>query len=181
MKLGLTGEDEKVGLPTLKDLQTEAAQYDDFSLLYQQPEEGQPSTDMGQQQMMLQSPQISQQMPQQTQQEYYQADDYGTEELVESIVQERMVQLDEKLGEFRDKYTTLDRKISDLHNRLVILGKGKTQRDEIIVSKLDSLQEGLGDMGAKMSSLEKTFRDALPALIESVRSLTELVQRFKRE
>ncbi|MBS3052599.1 MAG: hypothetical protein J4428_04500 [Candidatus Aenigmarchaeota archaeon] len=170
LKLGLSGEDEQTGLPTLKDLQAQSTQYDDFSLPYE-PQQTQ-AQDFNQQIMA---------QPQQFQQEYYPTENYGTEELVESIVQERMMELDEKLGEFREKYANLDRKISDLHNRLVILGKGKNEKDQMIVNKLDSLQDNLADMGAKISSLEKTFRDALPALIESVRSLTELVQRFKKE
>lgn len=168
LKLGLSGE-EQAGLPTLKDLQTQSAQYDDFSLPYESQEQPQ--------QQNLPQTMINPQF----QQEYYAAENYGTEELVESIVQERMVELDEKLNEFRDKYSGLDRKISDLHNKLVILGKGRSEKEQMIVNKLDSLQDNLADMSAKISSLEKTFRDALPALIESVRSLTELVQRFKRE
>jgi DNA-binding transcriptional MerR regulator len=106
---------------------------------------------------------------------------YGTEELVESIVHERMADIDEKLAEFRVKHADLERNISNLHNQLLILTKGTSQTEQAIVAKLDSLKDSLTDMNASISSLEKAFKDALPALIESVRSLTDLVQRFKKE
>jgi len=106
---------------------------------------------------------------------------YGTEELVESIVHEKMADVDEKLAEFRVKHADLERNISNLHNQLLILTKGTSQTEQAIVAKLDSLKDSLIDINARMSSLEKAFKDALPALIESVRSLTDLVQRFKKE
>jgi hypothetical protein len=43
------------------------------------------------------------------------------------------------------------------------------------------LKDTMVEMTGRLSSLEKAFKDALPALIESVRSLTDLVQRVKRE
>jgi len=106
---------------------------------------------------------------------------YGTEELVESLVHERMADVDEKLAEFRVKHADLERNISNLHNQLLILTRGTSQTEQTIVAKLDSLKDSLIDLDARMSSLEKAFKDALPALIESVRSLTDLVQRFKKE
>ena len=106
---------------------------------------------------------------------------YETEELVESIVRERMADVNEKLAEFRVRYSDLERNLSNLHHQLSILTKGTSQTEQAIVAKLDSLKDSLTDMNARMSSLEKAFKDALPALIESVRSLTDLVQRFKKE
>jgi len=127
-----------------------------------------------------QAPQIPQ-IPEPSLQYPQPTEDYGTEELVDSIIHERMADVDEKLAEFRVKHADLERNISNLHNQLLILTKGTSQTEQAIVAKLDSLKDELTDMNARMSSLEKAFKDALPALIESVRSLTDLVQRFKRE
>jgi DNA-binding transcriptional MerR regulator len=135
------------------------------------PTFGQPQPQVSQ---IPQIPEPSLQYPQPT-------EDYGTEELVESIVRERMADVDEKLAEFRVRHADLERNISNLHHQLSILSKGTSQTEQTIVAKLDSLRDSLTDINARMSSLEKAFKDALPALIESVRSLTDLVQRFKRE
>jgi hypothetical protein len=39
----------------------------------------------------------------------------------------------------------------------------------------------MNEVNMRMASLEKAFKETLPALIESVRSLSDLVQRLKRE
>ena len=57
----------------------------------------------------------------------------------------------------------------------------RSETEEKILNKIDSFKDTLNDVNARMSSLEKAFKEALPALIESVRSLTDLVQRIKRE
>jgi hypothetical protein len=61
-----------------------------------------------------------------------------------------------------------------------VISKNKTESDHAIMSKLDSFGNNLVEMNARLSSFEKAFKEALPALIESVRSLTDLVGRLKR-
>jgi len=75
----------------------------------------------------------------------------------------------------------LERNVSNLHHQLSIMTKGRSQAEQTIIARMESLKDSIEDMNAKVSSLEKAFKDALPALIESVRSLTDLVQRVKRE
>ncbi|MBD3155798.1 MAG: hypothetical protein GF368_04030 [Candidatus Aenigmarchaeota archaeon] len=170
LKLGVTGQDEGGGstMPTLQELQSQQTQQN-----------------FPQQQMMPRGEEV--QMPQmpeksmQYQQSYYQTSDYNTEELVESIVQERMTELDSKLGEFKSKYKDLERKMANIHNQLSVVSKGRSESEHAIMSKLDSYGDTLTQMNGRLSSLEKAFKEALPALIESVRSLTDLVGRLKRE
>ena len=106
---------------------------------------------------------------------------YGTEELIESIVNERVADVDQRLVEFSAKHAELERNVSNLHHQLSIMTKGRSQAEQTIIARMESLKDSIEDMNAKVSSLEKAFKDALPALIESVRSLTDLVQRVKRE
>ncbi|MDI6825804.1 MAG: hypothetical protein QMD36_01255 [Candidatus Aenigmarchaeota archaeon] len=154
LKIGVTGEPEETGLPTLQDIEP-------------QPFEAPQPT-------MPQMPERSLEYPQTY-------PEYGTEELVESIVHEKMGEVEDKLKEFRIKQADLERKIADLHNRLTIASKGRSQAEQTIISKLDSFKDSMTDIDARISSLDKAFREALPALIESVRSLSDLVQRFKKE
>ena len=162
LKIGITGGPERpAGLPTLEELQPQQAQ--PFGAV---PEPNMP-----------QMPERSLTYPQQT----YPTQGYGTEELVESIVHERMSAVDEKLNEFRVKYADLERNISDLHHQLSILSQGRSEAEDKILNKIESFKESLNDMNNTMSSLDKAFKDALPALIESVRSLSDLVHRLKKE
>jgi len=154
LKIGITGgPEETTGLPTLQDLQPP---------------------------METQGPMMPQ-MPEKPL-EYSQAyPEYGAEELVESIVNERIGEVDEKIREFNIKQTELEREISNLHHQLSVVSKGRSQADQTIISKLDSFKESMSDIDTRISSLDKAFRETLPALIESVRSLSDLVQRLKRE
>ena len=153
LKIGVTGgPEETTGLPTLQELQ--------------------PTEEQGP--MMPQMPE----KPIQYSQSY---PEYGTEELVESIVHERISEVDEKIREFNIKPSELEREISNLHHQLSVVSKGRSQADQTIISKLDSFKESMSDIDSRISSLDKAFRDTLPSLIESVRSLSDLVQRLKRE
>jgi len=177
LKLGVTGGEEgsMTKPPTLQELQTQQMEMQTF------PQQMSPQPQIfGMKQENVQVPQIPE-PSMQFQQTYYSNGDYNTEELVESIVQERMGELDGKLTEFRTKYNNLERKMADLHNQLSTISKSKSQSDHAIISKLDSYGDTLINMNAKISSLEKAFKEALPALIESVRALTDLVGRLKRE
>ena len=167
LKLGVTGEEEVPGkLPTLQELQSQ-----------------QPTSSIlpGMEHPAPQMPQMPEPSMQYPQQQYYPTEDYTSEELIESIVQERMGELNQRLIDFKSKYAVLERRMADLHHQLSSMSKGKSEAEEKILNKIDSFKDTLSDINARMSSLEKAFKEALPALIESVRALTDLVQRVKRE
>jgi len=165
LKIGVTGEEEKTEkLPTLRELQAEQTSPSGGLSMFDEEQTAAPEI-----------PEPSLQYPQQ----YYPQEGYGTEELVETIVQEKMNELNQKLIEFREKYSALERRMSDLHHQLSIMAKGRSETEQTIISKLDSFKDTINDINARLSSLEKAFKEALPALIESVRSLTDLVQRLK--
>ena len=167
LKIGVTGEEELPGkLPTLQELQAQQAT---------------PPVLPGMEQPAPQMPQIPEPSMQYPQQQYYPTEEYTSEELIESIVQERMGELNQRLTDFKAKYAVLERKMADLHHQLSTMSKGRSETEEKILNKIDSFKDTLNDINARMSSLEKAFKEALPALIESVRSLTDLVQRIKRE
>jgi hypothetical protein len=155
LKMGVTGEEQTPELPTLQDIQHPSN----------------PQMQPLDQPTMPQIPERSMQYP----------EGYGTEEMVESIVHERMGEVSQRFTELMTKQAELERYISNLHHQLSILSKGRTQTEQSILAKLDSYKDSLDEMNGKVSSLEKAFKDALPALIESVRSLTDLVQRMKKE
>jgi DNA-binding transcriptional MerR regulator len=171
LKLGVTGEDAGGfggPMPTLQEIQRQGGAPPQAMMPFEEPPP-------------MMQPAMQPQAQMQQNPDYYQVPDYSTEELVESIVHEKMDQMDERLIDFKERYTEMDRRMSDLHNQLSIMSKTRTESEERILNKLDSFKDEISDINAKMSSLEKAFKEALPALIESVRSLTDLVQRIKRE
>ncbi|MEM5829263.1 MAG: hypothetical protein QW040_00555 [Candidatus Aenigmatarchaeota archaeon] len=105
---------------------------------------------------------------------------YPTEEYIEYIVKERVAELDDKLKEFTIKYSELEKRFAELHEQLNELTKTKTTTEQLILTRLDEFKSILGDLETRIAGLEKAFKDALPALIESVRALSDVVQRMKK-
>ena len=132
---------------------------------------------------------IAQQMPQMPEtsipQQYYypqqQQQQYSSEEYVDFLVKERVGEVDHKIDEFMVKHAELEKRLSEVNNQMTALVQTRTSEEQMILSKLDSYKDVLNDVTIRMGSLEKAFKETLPALIESVRALSDLVQRMKRE
>ncbi|MEM5773023.1 MAG: hypothetical protein QXL86_02235 [Candidatus Aenigmatarchaeota archaeon] len=105
---------------------------------------------------------------------------YPVEDYIEFLVKEKTAQLDEKLREFVIKYSELEKRFKEIHEQLNELAKSRVSEDKLIISKLDELKSVLSDVETRLAGLEKAFKDALPALIESVRALSDVVQRMKK-
>jgi len=113
--------------------------------------------------------------------QYYATQQYPTEEYVEYLVKERTSELDQKLGEFAIRYNELEKRLIDMSERLNAMASEKSSGEQLIISKIDSMKDALVDMESKVSAFEKAFKDTLPALIESVRALSNLAQKARRE
>jgi DNA-binding transcriptional MerR regulator len=155
LKTGAVGtpQSSAPALPTLEQLQSQT-----------QP----------QQQQMPQIPETS--LPQ----EYYQQQ-YPTEEYIEYVVRARTADMDEKMNEFTVRYGELEKRMAEINEQLNNLAKARTSGEQLIISKIDSSKDLMTDVDTRLSSLEKAFKETLPALIEAVRTLSDLVQRVKRE
>jgi DNA-binding transcriptional MerR regulator len=112
--------------------------------------------------------------------EYAQPMQYPTEDYIEFIVREKTAELDDKLKEFMIKYSELEKRISEVNNQLNELYKAKSSGEELILAKLDEFKSILSDLETRVGGLEKAFKDALPALIESVRALSDVVHKVKK-
>ncbi|MFQ6118727.1 MAG: hypothetical protein ACE5KE_02445 [Methanosarcinales archaeon] len=113
--------------------------------------------------------------------EYYYPETYPTEEYVDYLVKEKMRDVEQKVSEFSIRYGELEKKIEQIYDQLNLLTKAKPSEQQLLSVKLDSFKETVDDISIRLSSLEKAFKETLPALIESVRALSDLVQRFKKE
>jgi acyl carrier protein phosphodiesterase len=111
--------------------------------------------------------------------EYYQG--YPTEEYIDYVVQERTQDIAERMNEFVIRNKELESRIMEMNERIRDLGKIRSGDEQQVVSKIEGLSESMTDINTRMANLEKAFKETLPALIESVRALSDLVQRFKRE
>jgi len=116
-------------------------------------------------------------------QEYYQGyqQNYPTEEYVDYVVQARMGEITQKITEFSVKAQEIERRVQEVSDRISEIMSLRNAEQTQILSKIEIFKEGVGDIETRIGGLEKAFKETLPSLIESVRGLTDLVQRLKRE
>lgn len=112
---------------------------------------------------------------------YYQQQSYPVEEYVDYIVQARMGELMQKITEFSVRTEELAKRVEDVNSRINEIMNLRNAEQTQIISKIDTYGESNTGVETRLSGLEKAFKETLPALIESVRALTDLVNRMKRE
>jgi len=112
-------------------------------------------------------------------QDYYQS--YSPEVYVDYVIQERVGELQKKMVELSGKYGEVQKKIEEISKQLDQLTRGKGADQKEIAGKIDGFGESITDINARLSSLEKAFKETLPTLIESVRVLSDVVQKVKKE
>lgn len=109
-------------------------------------------------------------------QEYYQ---YPVEDYLDALIQARVSDVDEKMKEFSIKYEELEKSVKSLSEQLNELAQGRKGEQQQVIQKIDNCVEIVNEMNIRLGNLEKAFKEALPALIESVRSLSDIVHRLK--
>lgn len=140
----------------------------------EKPEEQLPTIDqLAPQPQMPQVPETS--LPEQ----YYQQ--YPSEEYVDAVVSARVQEVDDRLADVLRRNQELAKTVSMLQEKLDQVAKGHGDEQQQILAKIDSFTDSLEDVSMRLGGLEKAFKETLPALIESVRSLSDIVQILKRE
>lgn len=165
---------------TLKFAATAPSQLQQQTIEYPKSEPALPTLEEIMPKTQQQAPQIPEtSLPQEYYQSYQQ--NYPTEEYVDYVVQARMGEINQKLTEFSVKAQEIERRIQEVSDRINEIMSLRNAEQTQILSKIETFKEGVGDIETRIGGLEKAFKETLPALIESVRALTDLVQRLKRE
>ena len=103
------------------------------------------------------------------------------EELAEVIV-------DEKLRAMADRFKAIDAKFNSLGGRIEAISEDvnkirsqKSGEVQSIESKIEEYSKGMTEMNGRMESMERAFKDSLSPMLESMRSLSDLVKSMKKE
>ena len=121
------------------------------------------------------------QMPEQSLNQEYYTQQYPAEDYIDYVVQARVSEVNERLNEFSIRHQEMEKRIGVISDQLTQMMNTRSSEQQQILTRIDGLGETANDVDIKVGSLEKIFRETLPALIESVRALSDLVQRLKRE
>lgn len=119
------------------------------------------------------------QVPETSLPEYY--GEYSTEDYVDAIVEARISEVNEKMREFAVKHQELETRLKEISSRLEKLVSDRRLEQQKILEKIEAFGESVDNINVRLGSVEKAFKETLPALIESVRALSDLVQRLKSE
>lgn len=101
------------------------------------------------------------------------------EELVETIVDERWEEFSEKLNKFEAEYQELNKKISDLEQKINQIHLEKDDEMKEIEGKIDSYKQSLAEMSVKLESLERAMKDSLSPMLQTLRSLSDTIKLLK--
>jgi prefoldin subunit 5 len=120
------------------------------------------------------------QIPETSLPEYYASQ--TSEEYIDYIVQTRMADVHDKLGEMEEKIKDLSKRLDEMGEKLSQAAENKaSSQQQGVISRIEEFSETFSDIDSRVGSLEKAFKDTLPALIGSVRSLSDVVQKMKKE
>lgn len=113
--------------------------------------------------------------------EAYYYPEYSTEDYVDYLIKEKTKDIEEKINIFSMKFNELEKKVESMYGQINYLAKTKPEEQQLIITKIENFKETVDDVNVRLSGLERAFKETLPALIESVRALSDLVQRLKKE
>ena len=109
--------------------------------------------------------------------EYYYS--YPSEEYIDAIIEARMSELNEKIVEIGARYNELERRLEAIDEKINKLASARSEEQAQILQKIELFKESFEELNTRIGAIEKAFKETLPALIESVRALSDLVQKLK--
>jgi len=112
-------------------------------------------------------------------QEYYYP--YSTEDYIDMAIKERVAEVYERMEEIEARFAELEKNVKEAYDRLNEFIETRASEQEEIIKMMESFKEIATSTEGRIGSLEKAFKETLPSLIESVRALSEVVQKLKKE
>lgn len=127
-------------------------------------------------------PQTVPQIPETSLPEGYYSQQYSSEEYIDYVVQQRVGEVNDRIDEMNRRYKDLQRKMDEIMDSVKSQVKiDNTQQKDQIMVKIETFNETVSDMDNRLSGMEKAFKETLPTLIDSVRALSDIVHKVKRE
>ncbi len=108
-------------------------------------------------------------------QQQYSWEDYFN--YIDYLVHSRINEVSKELEKIDLKYQTLERRIDEINQNIKQTVVTKEESYHQILRKIDELNSSISEMSQRINALEEIFKEILPALIDSVRSLSRLVQQ----
>lgn len=106
--------------------------------------------------------------------------DSDTEELVESIIEEKWTELVKDINKIVEWKNDVEIKINKLEQRFESLKDDFDKVHQAIIGKVGEYDKNILTVGAEVKAMEKVFSKVLPVFTENVSELNRITQNIKK-
>ena len=106
--------------------------------------------------------------------------EYSTEELIESIIDEKWNDLVKEVQKVVDWKTQVSDSIVSLQQQLNDMRREFDKLHSSVISRVEKYDQNISNVGAEVKAMEKVFTKVLPVFTENVSALGTLVKEFKQ-
>ncbi|MDY6778131.1 MAG: hypothetical protein SVU32_05670, partial [Candidatus Nanohaloarchaea archaeon] len=89
------------------------------------------------------------------------------EELIETIVEEKIIDIEDELENVYDQLESLKDRVDDLEQDVHDLKVREEEDEKQVVQKVDELEQYMEESQSRIGGLEKAFQQTLPSLVEN--------------
>jgi prefoldin subunit 5 len=101
------------------------------------------------------------------------------EEIAEGVVDERVAAVEKRMEDMSDRVKELNVRINNIQQSLDRL-QGERRGDIAeITDKIEGYRQGIADISNRMESVERTMKDSMTPMMQSLRSLSDAIKTFK--
>ena len=101
------------------------------------------------------------------------------EELAESIVEEKWMEVREEIMNLKAQLQDLSMKTTSLEQSMRQVEGSKRTDMQKIEDKIDTYRQSMNEVSARMEAIEQAMKDSLTPMMHSLRSLTETIRTMK--
>ncbi|OGI12417.1 hypothetical protein A3K64_01130 [Candidatus Micrarchaeota archaeon RBG_16_36_9] len=109
------------------------------------------------------------------------ATEITVEEIIEAIVEERWKDFENRLEEFEKRDFQLQNQIEELRKKTNGFDLILTEKEKTILNKLEEFGESVTGIEGRIGSIERVFKDFLPELTTNIKTMSDLVEKMKKE
>ncbi len=103
------------------------------------------------------------------------------EEVIEGVIADKWKSFERVLQELDQHDQQLEQKIEDMRKQVDDMRALVGKSEQTFVGKLDEFGGHIGGIESRIGSIEKAFRDFLPDMTENVRTISDIVEKLKKE
>ncbi len=103
------------------------------------------------------------------------------EEIIEAIIAERWRDFEERLDAFEKRDLQLQNQIAALRKEVDAIEDVLEEKEKTMISKLEEFGESVEGIQGRIGGIERVFKDFLPELTTNIKTMSDLVEKIKKE